>query len=307
MSNSGKRRIYVQDPRPRKRFRTNNHNHNGNRNFVDEVSLYSHSDIDIEPEVPSHAVPYERPKAMSQAVYHDREEVEMEFVQCLNLYGFAPRKRRTSRKSSSVSAIPEISTLSHTMSQVVCGRYGNRSNVGRNNRNRRKPIRRPSLIRKSQNNPWDRKLIEYMKMIPSIMMIEHYRNDDSDCSEEEPSSNDWIDASLAINCCVELYGHRVDNLRDKVRKLQSAVTCTEIDQSQTGNSGNTDTETNDHHSHRRSTTKTTVDQVKIMRDPDGFRDIESLYTINSMHAIRQQSGSLGLFMGSTWWSIPAQV
>ena len=99
MSNSGKRRIYVQDPHPRNRFRTSNHNHNGNRSFVDEVSFYSHSDIDIEPEAPSHPLPYERPKAMSQAVYHDREEMKLEFGQCLNLYGFAPRKRRTFRRN----------------------------------------------------------------------------------------------------------------------------------------------------------------------------------------------------------------
>ena len=140
-------------------------------------------------------------KAMSQPIL-DTEEVEIEFLQCLSLYGFAPsrgrgRKSNGSRSVSGGGIGGSVDVLSHSMSQVVRGRYGQRSN---DRRNRRHSIR-PPLIRKSQNNPWDRKLIDFLKNIPSICMIEHYRNDDSD-DEEPPSSKDWIDASLAINCCV---------------------------------------------------------------------------------------------------------
>ena len=86
-------------------------------------------------------------------------------------------------------------------------------------------------------------MIDFLQKLPSVMKIEHYHqyhsfpaqsyiNEEVEDQFEinndaEPTSSDWIDASYAINVCVQIYGDRVDNLLKRMNKFVFMINCTQ--------------------------------------------------------------------------------
>eukprot|EP01083_Nonionella_stella_P012540 35587_1 len=289
MTTSARKRRHMHDARleyesPRKRLKRNHSNHNirPNRSYRRqhnaELSQSQSEGEDNDSLHHDHHSLYPQ-RAQSQVVYHDAQEIEFEFRQCLALYSMIPRHKSTTN--------PPL--ITHTMSQVVSGKHGNRNNNHRS-RNRHRTNRK--FIKKSQNNPWDRKMIDFLSHIQCIMSI---TQDEHEHIRAQPTH--WMNASLAINLCVKVYGDRVDNLRDRVHRLLSTISRTET---------KSNTKNNNTREHRKSITQrrkkkhyvSAHDVHKINCDMVQS-DRSHKYILDRLNIMRQSSN---LFLSSTqWW------
>ena len=318
--NRKKRSIHDQNfgyPQPCKRFKShhkknNNYNHNIRPTRIYREELLSQSQSECDDDVTSPSQIHQL-RAMSQAVYHDREEIEFEFKQCLSLYKMAPKGYQNKKRAP---------ILHHTSSQVITGRYGNRNRNRNRNRIQQSKYKRSMFIKRSQNNPWDRKMIDFLSSIPSIIRIHGYHDDDpmltpplisdddNDEGEDVALSSDWTKASLAINVCVQIYGHRVDILMESVNKLLSSIIS--HDNTKEKNHRNIRKQ-NIHNQHNINNTRRkrqkiintiTNDTNKINMDImelSMFNDNKNKYEMDRFNIIRQETNLL--LTSTQWWLV----